>query len=76
MTVEGELIDELRSGFAGAILESRDRGYDLARQSFNAMIDRRPAVIAQPADAAEVVRAVLFARDHDLPIAVLSLIHI
>jgi FAD/FMN-containing dehydrogenase len=70
MTVEGQLVDELRSGFAGAILESHDPGYDLARQSFNAMIDRRPAVIAQPADAAEVVRAVLFARDHDLPIAV------
>jgi FAD/FMN-containing dehydrogenase len=70
MTVEGQLIDELRSGFAGAVLEPRDPGYNEARQSFNAMIDRRPAVIAQPADAAEVVRAVRFARDHDLSIAI------
>ena len=70
MTVEGQLIDELRRGFAGVVHEPRDPGYDEARQSFNAMIDRRPAVIAQPADAAEVVRAVRFARDHDLPIAV------
>jgi FAD/FMN-containing dehydrogenase len=70
MTVEGQLVDELRRGFAGVVLEPRDPGYDAARQSFNAMIDRRPAVIAQPADAAEVVRAVRFARDHDLPIAV------
>jgi FAD/FMN-containing dehydrogenase len=70
MTVEGQLIDELRRGFAGTVLEPRDPGYDQARQSFNAMIDRRPAVIAQPADAAAVVSAVQFARDHDLPIAV------
>jgi len=70
MTVGGQLIDELRRGSAGVILEPRDPGYDEARQSFNAMIDRRPAVIAQPADAAEVVRAVRFAREHDLPIAV------
>jgi FAD/FMN-containing dehydrogenase len=70
MTVGRQAIDKLRVGFTGAILEPRDPGYDDARQSFNAMIDRRPAVIAQPADAAEVGSAVRFAREHDLRIAV------
>jgi FAD/FMN-containing dehydrogenase len=45
-------------------------GYDSARRLWNGLIDRRPALIARPADAAEVARAVVFAREHDLPIAV------
>ena len=47
-----------------------DVGYDEARTVFNAMIDRRPAVIAQCVDEADVVRTVRFARDLDLKIAV------
>jgi len=70
MTVAGHVIDELRRGFGGAVIGASDPGYDDARRSFNAMIDRRPAVIAQPADASEVARAVRFGRDHQLPIAV------
>ncbi len=38
---------ELRAGFDGPILEPGDDGYEQARTIFNAMIDRRPAVIAQ-----------------------------
>lgn len=70
MTVGRHAIDVLRTDFAGSILESGDSGYDEARRSFNAMIDRRPALIAQCADVNEVARAVHFARNHELPIAV------
>jgi FAD/FMN-containing dehydrogenase len=70
MTVGQHAIDELRRGFGGTILQPQDPGYDEARQSFNAMIDRRPAVIAQVSDAAEAAKAVKFARSHDLPLAV------
>jgi FAD binding domain/Berberine and berberine like len=70
MVLGRHAIDGLRRGFGGAILEPLDAGYDDARRSFNAMIDRRPAIIAQCADVAEVSRAVRFARDHDLPIAI------
>lgn len=70
MGVTASALDELKRGFGGEILDPFDAGYDDARRSFNAMIDRRPAVIAQPADASEVARAVRFGRDHQLPIAI------
>ena len=63
-------IDELRRGFTGEVIEPDDPGYDDARRSFNAMIDRRPAVIVEPSDDTEVGRAIRFAREHDLAIGV------
>ncbi|MGW2487071.1 FAD-binding oxidoreductase [Streptomyces sp. NPDC001606] len=60
----------LREDLAGEVFAPGDPGYDGARTVFNALIDRRPAVIAQCAHAGDVVRAVRFARDLDLHIAV------
>ncbi|WP_225838221.1 FAD-binding oxidoreductase [Streptomyces sp. NK08204] len=60
----------LREDLAGEVFAPGDVGYDGARAVFNAVIDRRPAVIARCADAADVVRAVRFGRDLDLHIAV------
>jgi FAD/FMN-containing dehydrogenase len=60
----------LRSGLAGEVFAPGDPGYDDARSVFNARIDRRPAVIARCAGQADVVRAVRFARELDLKIAV------
>jgi FAD/FMN-containing dehydrogenase len=61
---------ELQSGFAGQLLAPQDPGYDAARKVYNAMIDRRPALIARCADAQDVARTIAFARAHDLPMAV------
>jgi len=47
-----------------------DAGYDEARRVWNGMIDRRPAMIARCADAAEVSAAVGHARRNALPLAV------
>ncbi|MQY38760.1 6-hydroxy-D-nicotine oxidase [Streptomyces sp. RB17] len=60
----------LREDLVGDVFAPGDPGYDEARAVFNALTDRRPAVIAQCANAADVVRAVRFARDLDLHIAV------
>ena len=63
---------ELRADFAGAILEPDDGGYEDARQIFNSMIDRRPAVIAQCASPDDVAQAIAFGRRNDLEIAIRS----
>ena len=46
------------------------RATDTARTLYNAMIDKRPALIAQCRDVADVISAVRFARDHDLAVAI------
>ncbi|MFJ9005581.1 FAD-binding oxidoreductase [Streptomyces canus] len=66
----GAALSALREDLVGDVFAPDDPGYDEARAVFNAMIDRRPAVIAQCVDEDDVVRAVRFARDLDLPIAV------
>jgi FAD/FMN-containing dehydrogenase len=53
----------LRTSLRGTLLTPGDVGYDVARRVYNGRIDRCPALIARCADAADVVRAVRFARD-------------
>jgi len=66
----GAALTALREDLTGDVLAPGDPGYDDTRAVFNAMIDRRPAVIAQCANEADVARSVRFARDLDLPIAI------
>src|SRR5207245_2033274 len=54
----------------GKVLLPDDSGYADARTVWNAMVDRRPAVIVRPTDPAGVARAILFARENDLEIGV------
>jgi FAD/FMN-containing dehydrogenase len=61
---------ELGAEFEGELVGPGDSGYDEARALFNAMIDKRPAVIARCAGPEDVARAIAFARAHDLPLAV------
>ena len=56
-------VSMLRKRLRGAVLTAEDEGYDAARQVWNAMIDRRPGVIARCADASDVQTVVDFARD-------------
>jgi FAD/FMN-containing dehydrogenase len=63
-------IEELRAGLPGEIVGPGDTRYDEARAVWNGYIDRRPAVIVRPVDAAGVSAAVSFARNHGLPLAV------
>ena len=65
-----EKIASMKSTIKGRVLTRDDPTYDEARQIWNAMIDRRPAVIVQPADGADVAPAIKFARDNALEISV------
>lgn len=66
----GAALSALREELTGEVFTPADPGYDEARTVHNAMIDRRPAVIARCAHEDDVVRAVRFGREADLPIAV------
>ena len=60
------LVEMLR----GPVLTAEDPGYDDARSIWNALIDRRPALIVQCSGAADVVDAVNFAREQGLTLSI------
>jgi FAD/FMN-containing dehydrogenase len=65
-------IDQLRSALRGRVITPDDADYDELRQVAAGAIDRRPAAIARPVDAADVARVVDIAREAGLPLAVRS----
>jgi FAD/FMN-containing dehydrogenase len=70
ITVNDQKVEEFRASLRGRVLQPGDSGYDQARAIWNGMIDKHPALIAQCADAQDVMAAVAFARENDLPASV------
>jgi FAD/FMN-containing dehydrogenase len=70
VTVNGGDLETLKSSLRGALLVSGDDGYEKARTVWNAMIDRKPALVAQCAGVADIRQAVTFAREQRLLTAV------
>lgn len=68
--IDRNALDIFRQVFKGSVIDPADPRCDRARRVWNSMIDRHPALIAQCTDAADVVSALRFARENDLPIAV------
>ena len=69
-TVSAAALDSFGAGFRGQLIRAGEPGYDEARAIWNAMIDRRPALIARCAGAADVIRCVKLAGEHGLRVAV------
>ncbi len=63
-------VETLATRMHGHVVRPGDADYNDARAVYNAMIDRRPALIARCQDAADVIAAVDFAREHELLLAV------
>jgi FAD/FMN-containing dehydrogenase len=61
---------ELSATFEGELIGADDAGYDEARALFNAMIDKRPLLIARCSSGDDVARAIAFAKTHDVPLAI------
>jgi len=70
MGLDRRALQELTALHRGEILTPEHAGYEDGRRVWNAMIDKRPALIARPRGIADVVAAVRFARTHALPIAI------
>ena len=62
----------LQSSLRGRLVTPKDEDYDTIRDIYNGMIDRRPTLIAQCVDIADVIAAVSFARDNRIPLAIRS----
>jgi FAD/FMN-containing dehydrogenase len=65
-------IQDLRAGLKGRVIAPGDPDYDEARTVFVGGIDRRPSLIARPADSTDVARVVSIARDRGAELAVRS----
>jgi FAD/FMN-containing dehydrogenase len=68
--IDGASIQNLAANFAGELIQPQQTGYDTARQIWNGHVQRRPALIARCRGTADVMAAVRFCREHDLPASV------
>src|SRR5919109_348945 len=68
--LDTQTIEQLATNLRGRLATPGTFGYDEARTIWNAMIDRRPALIVRCAGASDVVRAVRFAGEHTLILSV------
>jgi FAD/FMN-containing dehydrogenase len=68
--LDSSAVAAFKAGLRGALLAPDAEGYDAARAVWNAMVDRRPALIARCVGAADVIQCVNFARTHELLLSV------
>jgi FAD/FMN-containing dehydrogenase len=69
-TLSKEAVEQLKGKVKGQIVLPTDSSYDDVRQIWNAMIERRPALIVRCAEANDVPPAIAFARAHGLELSI------
>src|SRR5437870_9894319 len=70
--LEENSIADLKANLRGRVIEPHDSDYDDARKVYNAMIDKKPRLIARCADVADVIHSVNFAREREVLLAIRS----
>lgn len=68
--LQASKVEELKRGFKGEVISPNDGAYEDARKIWNAMIDKRPAIIARCASTEDVVKGINFARDNGIVLAI------
>jgi len=63
-------IEDLRTRIRGEVILFGEEGYDDAREIWNAMIDRKPSIIARCMGNNDVMQTVNFARDNNILLAI------
>jgi FAD/FMN-containing dehydrogenase len=66
MELEAALVTALRAAMRGPVIAAGEPGYDETRAIWNAMIDRRPALIARCIGVSDVIACLRFARERSL----------
>jgi FAD/FMN-containing dehydrogenase len=70
ITLEQKAVDDLKSRIRGDLLLAGMAGYEDVRTVWNAMIDRRPALILRCLGVADVIAGVKFAREHGVALSI------
>jgi FAD/FMN-containing dehydrogenase len=70
LALDASALESLRASLRGQLVVPSDQAYEDARRVWNASVDRHPAVIARCSGLVDVVRAVGFAHERDLVVAV------
>ncbi len=70
VALDDAVVQQFGASLRGQLIQPDDTDYGQARQVYNAMIDKRPALIANCADVADVIQAVNFAREQNILLAV------
>ncbi len=68
--MQAQAVTQFRNQLRGTLIDPTDTSYEEARKVFNAMISRKPGLIVRCADVADVITAVDFGRNNDLPISI------
>ena len=68
--IKDDIIQEFRTSLSGQLILPEHPTYNEVRKVWNAMIDRRPALIARCMGAADVIKSISFARANNLLVSV------